>query len=247
MSSKIKWNKDSIIQAIQRYVDTFGEVPTYATKSTDIYPSSVTIAKRFGSFNRALTESGFNVNRKYYTKEDLISEIQRFHELYGHVPTQNEMASNPDFPSTCTFQNTFGSWNNALIAARFDINKHSDKLTGNEICSICRSTSSKPHWYFYNNQRICSLCFNKTPKEKERHSIRRRELGMKPINDYFSGSHFHHLHLNDDHAIGLYIPAKLHMAYRHNSKTMNGMKEINDAAYNWYFHEHLGYTIEGLI
>lgn len=31
-----------------------------------------------------------------------------------------------------------------------------------------------------------------------------------PINQRFEGSHFHHLHINSNHTLGIYIPDEIH-------------------------------------
>jgi hypothetical protein len=243
-----KYTDEFLISEIQRFHELYGHTPTYnEIKSNPDFPSPSPFVHTFESWNNALIESGFDVNRKYYTKEDLISEMHRFYELYGHIPIYDEMYSDPDFPSVGTFVNAFGSWNNALIETGYDVNRHNDSLTGNELCSICGATSSNNSWRFYNNQRICSSCFNKTPKEKERKSIRRRELGMKPINNWFENSHFHHLHLGNDHNIGLYIPADLHRSIRHSSKTGTGMDEMNKLAITWFWEQIKNERIENVL
>lgn len=61
----------------------------------------------------------------------------------------------------------------------------------------------------------------------------RRALGYSPINSSFEGSHYHHLHLNGNKSIGLFIPSDIHYSIPHNGKTGNGMKEMNKAALLW--------------
>lgn len=72
-------------------------------------------------------------------------------------------------------------------------------------------------------------------------------FGFNPLNEWFIDSEFHHLHLNEDHSIGLFMPNVLHRSVRHNSKTMKGINEINELAFEWYFKEQLGFIIKGLI
>jgi hypothetical protein len=109
------------------------------------------------------------------------------------------------------------------------------------------------HEYYLDNTdsiREYNLERARRPDVKVRNKIlrqHRKKFGCTPINEPFNDSHFHHLHLNNDHSIGLFMPAGLHNSIYHNSKTMVGMDIINNAAFNWYFKEHLGYTIEGLI
>jgi DNA polymerase sigma len=75
--------------------------------------------------------------------------------------------------------------------------------------------------------------YNKTEAGKianRKHTHKRRGFGCEPLNEYFEGSHFHHLHIDGDNAIGIYIPKELHMSIPHNSFTGDGMQEINELA-----------------
>ena len=73
---------------------------------------------------------------------------------------------------------------------------------------------------------------------KKRSVHKRRGFGFSPINNYFEGSEFHHLHINfegcRDHNIGIFIPAELHQSIFHNSFTWAGMDEMNNKAIEWY-------------
>ncbi len=51
-----------------------------------------------------------------YTKEFLISEMQRFYKANGTAPRCVDF-QNKEYPNYKTYQNHFGSWNNALIKA----------------------------------------------------------------------------------------------------------------------------------
>jgi hypothetical protein len=53
-----------------------------------------------------------------------------------------------------------------------------------------------------------------------------RGFGTEPLNEWFEGAHFHHLHINND-SEGVYIPESLHMSIPHNSYTWEGMDAMN--------------------
>jgi len=75
-----------------------------------------------------------------------------------------------------------------------------------------------------------------TPKgrtAKRKKLYKRRKLGHNPINKLFKNSHFHHLHLNNDNAIGIYIPKEIHESVWHSSKIRESMNEINKVALLW--------------
>ena len=56
----------------------------------------------------------------------------------------------------------------------------------------------------------------------------------EPINDWFEGAHFHHLHVDGNHRIGIYIPAELHMSVSHSYNDEESMNKINNLAIKWY-------------
>ena len=58
-----------------------------------------------------------------YTREFLILELQRFHKENGRVPTAHDMTNKNGYPSHRTYRNYFGSWNNALETAGFELNR----------------------------------------------------------------------------------------------------------------------------
>lgn len=90
-------------------------------------------------------------------------------------------------------------------------------------------------WYQNNKEYVIERQRNyrKTPAGKEvmtKHNHKRRSFGCDPLNEWFEGSHFHHLHINEDHSVGIYIPEDLHRSIPHNSFTWEGMDEINHLA-----------------
>jgi len=243
-----KYTKEFLISELHRFVEIYHRVPSvYLLEHTEGFPSRSGYLRYFGSYNNAIIAARLDINQdsNLYTKDGVITLLQQFYNKNGYIPTSDCISNNGDLPSEHILRNLFGTFNKALEAAEIPITKiQTKKLTGNETCSICGATFSNPNWYYLDNNRICALCYYKTPKEKKRKSIRNRDLGMKPINDYFSGSHFHHLHLGNDHNIGLYIPAELHMSIRHSSKTGTGMDEINALAIAWFWEQIKNERIE---
>ena len=74
--------------------------------------------------------------------------------------------------------------------------------------------------------------YNKTEKGKvtrQRVKARRRDLGFKPLNNYFEGSEAHHL----DETNIIYIPKEVHQSIWHCLETGENMKEINSYAMNY--------------
>ena len=68
---------------------------------------------------------------------------------------------------------------------------------------------------------------------KLREYDRRSVWGIEPLNEYFEGAHFHHLHINGNRSIGIYIPKELHRSVWHSYSDINTMNEINKLALEW--------------
>jgi hypothetical protein len=66
-----------------------------------------------------------------------------------------------------------------------------------------------------------------------RKKSKRKGFGYEPLNEQFDGAEFHHLHLDDNHNIGIWIPADLHKSVWHSSSTWQGMDEINKLAFEF--------------
>jgi hypothetical protein len=132
------------------------------------------------------------------------------------------------------------------------VGKASEFRKGRNICLKCHKAKCKAYWQEHNEDctkylrdryaenpdmyRDYQKQNRKTPAGKlieARHKSKRRQLGFNPINKWTANSHFHHLHLNNDKAIGIHIPEELHGSIPHNSWTGGGMKEINKASLLW--------------
>lgn len=67
-------------------------------------------------------------------------------------------------------------------------------------------------------------------KAKARTRAKRKGLPILfTLNNYFLGSHLHHLLPN----VGVYIPESLHRSVRHDIWSGNGMVELNDRISSW--------------
>lgn len=113
--------------------------------------------------------------------------------------------------------------------------EHTEELIEYEAAKYIRNRSKI---------KIRVASYRQTSKGREVKKLsdqRRRSYGYEPLNEYFKGSEFHHVHLNDNHAIGIYIPSELHKSVWHSSKTGKGMEEINKLAIDWYVANRLGW------
>ena len=57
----------------------------------------------------------------------------------------------------------------------------------------------------------------------------------QPINEWFEGSHLHHLHINGDHRTAIFIPATIHKYISHAHNIPDSMIKINLEVLHWYY------------
>lgn len=79
-----------------------------------------TYSTRFGSWSKALMSAGIKPAWRPVSDNELLRELQRFHNEVGRSPTTRDTLS---FGSA-TFSVRFGCWNNALIAAGLSVNEN---------------------------------------------------------------------------------------------------------------------------
>jgi len=96
-------------------------------------------------------------------------------------------------------------------------------------------------YYINNKEKILERAkqyYKSTPNKHKlwarRKNAKRKGWGINPINEPFENCHFHHLHINGDHSIGIYIPMDLHKGIYHSYKNEESMEKINKIAMDWY-------------
>lgn len=98
---------------------------------------------------------------KIYTDEFLVSELHRFKRENDRVPKQSDMSIRHGYPAPGAYQSHFGSWNNALRLAGFEINrKHqTGTLNGAETCCYCGKRADEifnfHSWVYHDDVRYC--------------------------------------------------------------------------------------------
>jgi hypothetical protein len=63
---------------------------------------------------------------------------------------------------------------------------------------------------------------------------RHNQYGYEPLNEDVTGFHFHHLHLEDNHAFGIFVPDFIHNDLYHNSFTWENMDTVNARAIQYW-------------
>ena len=111
----LSYNKEELSLRLKSFYIKTGRVPTFNDlRNLDNSPHPKIYYEVFGSFEAALKFADLPSN-KYLDKDFLISEIIRYIETYGIVPSTNSFRYNNDFPSLKAYKRIWGSFNNAIV------------------------------------------------------------------------------------------------------------------------------------
>jgi hypothetical protein len=123
------WDRDGIIDAIQRWHREHGRQPTatdwlhadpargYPNRGS-VYRFSGNRSAPFVTWNDAIAAAGF-VPRPYthWTRELIVSRLREWAETHGQTPSTMDLFRYPELPSAPTIKLHFGRWAFALAAA----------------------------------------------------------------------------------------------------------------------------------
>jgi hypothetical protein len=119
-------SKSNLLAELQDLADRLGRTPIALDMSQQGAYSSSVYEKEFGSWNDALSEAGFDVNRENNISESaLLAELQDLADGLGRAPTVSDMSQQGAYSSS-VYEKEFGSWNDALSEAGFKINHEID-------------------------------------------------------------------------------------------------------------------------
>ena len=112
---------EELLKLLRDKVNKLGHIPTKKSLFGDPdLPKPSAYVERFDSWTKALELAGFKTT---WSDEELILALQvRVKEL-GYVPTTQMVEEDYKLPSAVTYQNHFGSWNNAVKIAGLTPNK----------------------------------------------------------------------------------------------------------------------------
>lgn len=71
-------------------------------------------------------------------------------------------------------------------------------------------------------------------KARREQAIRKGWGEPRPINEDFYGAQLHHMHINGDHQICIYIPTDIHKSIFHAWHNAESMEKINQKCWEWY-------------
>jgi hypothetical protein len=125
-----RYSDTQIVAELQASARRLGRSPTMrefeADPETTVHPQ--TVVERFGSWNEANRRAGL-VPRRFATREDLLRLLRELGDELGRVPTARDLdARRKRMPSKSLYWHTFGSLNDALRAAGFDVPLGEERL-----------------------------------------------------------------------------------------------------------------------
>jgi len=112
-----KTSPQEVVTAIRSLADELGRAPT-ATEIEKRGAYSTRVAqRRFGSWNAALREAGFEpLSKKNVPEDELAEELTRLRNELAHVSSSTEMHEHGRF-TVDLYLNRYGSWKQAIKAA----------------------------------------------------------------------------------------------------------------------------------
>lgn len=125
-----RYSDDHILAELKECAGRIGKSPTMrefeADPETTVHPQ--TVIEHFGSWNAAKRQAGL-VPRRFASREELLMLLKRLGEEVGRVPTAKDIeARKGTMPSKSLYWHTFGSLNNALKEAGFDVAVGEERL-----------------------------------------------------------------------------------------------------------------------
>jgi len=135
-------SRKDMIAEIQRLAEELGKSPAVHHMRDQGKFGVTTISREFGSWNTALELAGCEPNKEMNVPEErLINELTRLRDKLGRPPTAEDMLRDGAY-SVGTFDRRFGSWNNALQRAGFELHNRRN-IPQDELVDELRRLSSK--------------------------------------------------------------------------------------------------------
>ncbi len=119
----VSYKREELLELLREYYHNFGYPTSKGLDENKYYPSSRTYLRRFGTFRKALIAAGMQVPEytfNIFTNKELINLLKRYSKEYG-LPTYDGITQTKGYPSASVYVSRFGSWQETLIKAGFDL------------------------------------------------------------------------------------------------------------------------------
>jgi hypothetical protein len=118
-----RYSDEHILRELTECAKRIGKSPTMrefeADPETTVHPQ--TVIEHFGSWNAAKRKAGL-VPRRFASRDELLMLLRKLGDELGRIPTAKDIeARKGTMPSKSLYWHTFGSLNNALKEAGFDV------------------------------------------------------------------------------------------------------------------------------
>jgi hypothetical protein len=125
-----RYSDDHILSELKECASRIGKSPTMrefeADPETTVHPQ--TVIEHFGSWNAAKRKAGL-VPRRFASRDELLMLLRKLGDELGRVPTAKDIELRKGtMPSKSLYWHTFGSLNNALKEAGFDVAVGEERL-----------------------------------------------------------------------------------------------------------------------
>lgn len=123
---------DELLNAIRQLADGKRKPPTSDDMRDDGEYSDTTYQNRFGSWNEAVREAGYTPHiETEVSNTALIEEIHRLAPTQDEPPSARTLAVEGKYDRS-RYESRWGSWNNAVREAGYEVNKRGE-ITENEL------------------------------------------------------------------------------------------------------------------
>lgn len=135
---------EELLEELTTLADELDRPPRYAELATREDTFSPGVYERvFGSFTDALRAAALPVEfEPRVDKTHLIEKLQALGEELGRTPTYNDLCEYPTYPSAYPYTCVFGTWNDALRAAGYEVNEPST-VSPDEIITQLQDVAEK--------------------------------------------------------------------------------------------------------
>lgn len=140
-----KIDREKLLKDIQRVNNSVSGVVTYADYQEYGQYSVSVLDRRFGGWSNARSEAGIEgkpTAHNRVSEEKAKKSLRQLSRELGRTPRRADMEKHGDY-SYAMFERKFGSWNNALLKAGFEVNQPTVAETTEIDCSYCGASMTR--------------------------------------------------------------------------------------------------------
>jgi superfamily II DNA or RNA helicase len=134
------YSRDELVAQLQKMAEELGRAPQVTDTRSDKTMASYKVFKRcFGSFNNALLAAGFqpktrrSPRRQPFSRDELLKQLLKKAKSLGRNPKASDVHADMTMAPLNAFNNEFGTFNKALMAAGLPLNSDRRLYTKEEM------------------------------------------------------------------------------------------------------------------